>query len=52
MMSNGCSAQDYMNGDEDLSICQEMDDDSWEETFMSQLGKKKLKRSKMTLKRY
>lgn len=31
-----CSAQEYTNG-EDLRTCQDMDDDKWEDTFMSEL---------------
>ena len=31
-----CSAQEYTN-DEDLPICQEMDDDEWENNFMNEL---------------
>ena len=33
-----CSVQEYVNGDDNVPICHDMDDDSWEETFMSQLG--------------
>lgn len=36
--SGNCSVQEYVTGDDYLPICNDMDDDSQEETFMSQLG--------------
>ena len=31
-----CTAQEYTNGEE-LQTCQDIDDDTWENTFMSEL---------------
>ena len=32
-----CSAEEYVNGDNDLPFCEEMDSDDWDEQFMSNL---------------
>ena len=33
-----CSAQEYVNGDNDLPFCEEFDDDNWDEQFLSNLN--------------
>ena len=33
-----CSALEYVNGDNDLSFCEEFDDDNWDEQFLSNLN--------------
>ena len=33
-----CSLEEYINGDESLPVCVEMDDDSWEDTFLTSLS--------------
>ena len=34
-----CSSQEYVNGDNDIPVCQDMDSETWEEDFLLQLGK-------------
>ena len=34
---DACSAEEYVNGDNDLAVCVEFDDDIWEENFMDNL---------------
>ena len=29
-----CSAEEYVNGDNDLAVCVDLDDQKWEENFM------------------
>jgi len=36
--SGRCTAQEYINGDCELATCNDMADETWDETFMSQLG--------------
>ena len=36
--SERCTAQEYINGDSELATCSDMEDERWEEAFMSQLG--------------
>ena len=32
-----CSAEEYVNGDNDLAVCVDLDDQKWGETFMENL---------------
>jgi len=32
-----CSADEYINGDNNLPVCLELDDDKWEENFLDSL---------------
>ena len=36
--SERCTAQEYINGDSELATCSDMEDERWEEAYMSQLG--------------
>ena len=33
-----CTLDDYLGGDNDLPVCTDLDSDSWEVNFMSELG--------------
>ena len=33
-----CTVDEYLNGDNDLSVCVDFDDDSWEDTLLAQIG--------------
>ena len=39
MPTDSCSSQEYVNGDNDIPVCQDMDSEAWEEDFLLQLGK-------------
>ena len=34
MLPDACSVREYVNGDEDVPVCVDMDHNSWGETFM------------------
>ena len=34
----GCTVDEFLTGDSDLSVCIEMDDDNWDTTFLEELG--------------
>ena len=34
-----CTLDQYLKGDEDLSVCMELDDETWETDFLQQLGR-------------
>ena len=34
----GCTVDEFLNGDSDLPVCVEMDDDNWNITFIEELG--------------
>uniref|UniRef100_A0A1X7UNP5 DDE-1 domain-containing protein n=1 Tax=Amphimedon queenslandica TaxID=400682 RepID=A0A1X7UNP5_AMPQE len=36
--TNGCSADEYLNGDNDLPICVQFDDEKWDEEFLESLS--------------
>ena len=36
-MFKSCTPQQFISGDDDLPVCMEMDDESWEETFLEEL---------------
>ena len=38
MQSKGCSVEEYLKGDDDLPICTDLDCDTWDSNFLSQLG--------------
>ena len=33
-----CPLEEYINGDEDLAVCRDINDNSWESTFFKNLG--------------
>ena len=37
-----CSAVEYLNGDNDLPVCVELDNDTWEDNFFLQILKVKV----------
>ena len=37
-----CSTSEYINGDNELPVCADLDDDHWEDNFMESLTQKKL----------
>ncbi len=37
MLPDACSVQEYANGDDEIPVCIEMDDNSWDESFMLHL---------------
>ena len=39
MPTDSCSSQEYVNGDNDIPVCQDMDSETWEEDFLLKLGK-------------
>ena len=38
MPQNSCSPQEYVNGEDTIPICNDMDDATWEEDFLERLG--------------
>ena len=38
--NTACPLEEYVNGDEDLAVCRDIDDNSWESTFFATLGQK------------
>ena len=36
--NNACPLEEYVNGDENLAVCRDMNDSSWEGTFFATLG--------------
>ena len=34
----GCSVEEYLKGDNDLPLCTDLDNDTWDANFLSQLG--------------
>ena len=38
MPQNSCSPQEYVNGEDTIPVCNDMDDATWEEDFLGWLG--------------
>ena len=38
MKNEACPLEECVNGDEDLAVCRDVDDSSWESTFFATLG--------------
>ena len=38
MPQNSCSPQEYVNGEDTIPVCNDMDDATWEEDFLGRLG--------------
>ena len=38
MPTEGCSVEEYLKGDDDLPICTDLDSDTWDANFMSELA--------------
>ena len=38
MPQNSCSPQEYVNGEDTIPVCNDMDDATWEEDFLERLG--------------
>ena len=34
----GCTVEEFLNGDSDLPVCVDMDDNNWNTTFIEELG--------------
>ena len=34
----GCSVDEYIKGDDNLPVCTDLDSDTWDANFLSQLG--------------
>ena len=41
MPQNSCSPQEYVNGEDTIPVCNDMDDATWEEDFLERLGQEK-----------
>ena len=38
MNTEKCAVDEYVNGDDDLGVCTDLDSYSWDENFLAQIG--------------